>query len=45
MRCFEAKAFSGTVVEVVHGDKDFLFCDGIEAHFLWEELAAECLLL
>lgn len=39
MRCFEAEAFSGSVVEVVHGDKDFFFCDEIEAHFLWEELA------
>ena len=38
MRCFEAEAFSGSVVEVVHGDKDFFFCDEIEAHFLWEEL-------
>lgn len=41
MRCFEAEAFSGSVVEVVHSDKDFLFCDEIEVHFLREELADE----
>jgi hypothetical protein len=39
MRCFEAEAFSGSVVESVHNEGDVLFSDGIEAHFLREELA------
>ena len=35
---FEAEAFSGAVIEAVHGEGDVLGCDGIEAHFLWKEL-------
>lgn len=35
---FEAQAFSGAVIEAVHDEGDVLGCDGIEAHFLWEEL-------
>lgn len=41
MRCFEAEALSGSMVEVMHGDRDVLFGNGIEAHFLWEEFADE----
>ena len=29
------------MVEVMHGDRDVLFGNGIEAHFLWEEFADE----
>jgi len=27
------------MIEAVHGEGDVLGCDGIEAHFLWKELA------
>ena len=39
MRRFEAEAFSGTVIEAVHGEGDLVRSDGIEAHLLREELA------
>lgn len=35
---FVTQAFSGSVIEAVHYEGDVLGCDGIEAHFLWEEL-------
>jgi len=37
--CFEAEAFSGSVVETVHSEGDVLGHDGVETHFLREELA------
>lgn len=43
MKYFEAEAFSGSVVGVVHSDKDFLFCDEIEVHFFREEFADEAI--
>ena len=36
---FEVEAFSGTVVKAVHSEGDVIVGDGIEAHFLWKELA------
>ena len=41
MRGFESEAFSGAMVEVVHGEGDILLGDGIEGHLLGEELADE----
>ena len=41
MGCFEAEAFSGAVVETVHGELDVCAGDGLEAHLLREELADE----
>ena len=38
MRCLVAKALSGTVVEALHDECDVFGCDGIESHFLGEEL-------
>ena len=43
MRCFEAEAFSRTVVETMHGELDIFRGDGFEAHFLGEELADEAI--
>ena len=37
--CFEAEAFSGSVVEAVHSEGDVLGRDGVEAHLFREELA------
>ncbi len=39
MRRFEAEAFSGTVIEAMHGEGNLVKDNGIEAHFLLEELA------
>ena len=39
MRRFEAEAFSGAVIEAVHSEGDLVRSDGVEAHFLREELA------
>jgi hypothetical protein len=39
--CFESEAFSGSVIESVHGEVDVLAGDVIEGHFLWEELPDE----
>lgn len=36
MRCFEAEAFSRTVVETVHSKFDVAQRDGFEGHFIWE---------
>lgn len=43
MRCFEAEAFSRTVVETVHSKFDVAERDGFEGHFLWEELTDEAI--
>jgi hypothetical protein len=37
--CFEAEAFSRSVIEAVHSEGDVLGSDGVETHFLREELA------
>jgi hypothetical protein len=37
--CFRSKAFSGSVVESLHDEFDFLLSDRGEAAFLWEVLA------
>jgi hypothetical protein len=37
--CLEAEAFSGAVVETMHGELDVFAGNGFEAHFLREELA------
>ena len=34
-----SEAFSGAVVEVMHGQFDLLRGDGFEGHLLWKELA------
>ena len=39
MRCFEAEAFSGTVIEAVHSEGNLVRGNGIEAHPLREERA------
>ena len=41
MRSFEAEAFSGTVIEVMHRKGDLMGSDGIEAQLLREELSDE----
>ena len=43
MRCFEAEAFSRTVVEMVHSQFDVVQRDGFEGHFLREELTDEAI--
>ena len=39
MRRFESEAFSGTVIEAMHGEGDLVMGNGIEAHLFREELA------
>ena len=39
VRCFEAEAFSGTVIEAMHGEGKLIMGNGIEVHLLREELA------
>ena len=39
--CFVAEAFSGTMVEAMHGEGDVLVRDAIERHRFREELADE----
>lgn len=41
VRGFEFQAFSGAMIEAVHGRFHVLGCDVFEAHFLGEELANE----
>ena len=36
--CFVAEAFSGTMVEAMHGKRDVLGGDGVERGFLRKEL-------
>ena len=39
MRGFEVEAFSGSVIEAVHGEGDLVRGNGIKAHLVREELA------
>ena len=41
VRYFEAEAFSGTVVEAMCSPLNVVRREGLEAHFLWEELPDE----
>ena len=41
MRCSEAKAFSGSIVEFVNSEPDLCLSDGIERHLLRKELPNE----
>ena len=41
VRRFEAEAFSGTVVEPMHGEFDVIRGDGFESHLLRKELTDE----
>jgi hypothetical protein len=41
MMRFEAQAFSGSMIEAMHDEGNVFGCDGIDAHFLWEELTDE----
>lgn len=43
MGCFEAEAFSWSVIEAVHGEGDVLGSDGVETHLLREELADQAI--
>lgn len=43
MRGFEAEAFSGLVIQSLHGEYDVLLGDFPEGHFLWEELADQAI--
>ena len=43
MRCLEAEAFSGSVIQSMHGEFDVLLGDFQEGHFLWEELADQAI--
>ena len=41
MGCSETEAFSGAMIEAVHGKSDVLTGDGIETQFLRKELPDE----
>ena len=43
MRRLEAEAFSGAVIQSMHGEFDVLLGDFQEGHFLWEELADQAI--